>query len=66
LGRLAVVATPDLRVGLQEKPGPADIWEDDVPQEEVAVKQLQITRTRRPTAPVEIDTRTPSGRVLPF
>ncbi len=30
------------------------------------MKQLQITRTPRPPAPVEIDTRTPSGRVLPF
>jgi hypothetical protein len=31
------------------------------------VKQVQITKqVRRPQVPVEIDTRTPSGRVLPF
>jgi hypothetical protein len=34
--------------------------------EEADVKQVQVTRTRRTPAPVEIDTRTPSGRVLPF
>jgi hypothetical protein len=34
--------------------------------EEADVKQVQVTRTRRSPAPVEIDTRTPSGRVLPF
>lgn len=30
------------------------------------VKQIQVQRQRRQPAPVEIDTRTPSGRVLPF
>lgn len=31
------------------------------------MKQVQITRsTRKSAAPVEIDTRTPSGRVLPY
>ncbi len=31
------------------------------------MKQLQVTRTiRRTPAPIEIDTRTPGGRVLPF
>jgi hypothetical protein len=30
------------------------------------MKQLQVIRTRRAPLPVEIDTRTPSGRVLPF
>ena len=36
------------------------------PTREATVKQLQITRTRRTAAPVPLDTRTPSGRVLPF
>lgn len=31
-----------------------------------AVKQIQVTRTRRRPAQAEVDTRTPSGRVLPF
>jgi hypothetical protein len=30
------------------------------------VKQVQITRTRRTAGPAEVDTRTPSGKVLPF
>jgi hypothetical protein len=28
--------------------------------------RIQITKTRRPQAPVELDTRTPGGRVLPY
>jgi hypothetical protein len=36
------------------------------PSREDDVKQVQITRTRRTPAPVELDTRTPSGKVLPF
>jgi hypothetical protein len=31
------------------------------------VKQIQIERSsRKPAAPAPLDTRTPSGRVLPF
>ncbi len=30
------------------------------------MKQVQITRTRRTAAPAELDTRTPSGKVLPY
>jgi hypothetical protein len=31
------------------------------------VKRIQVVRTRRTaTSPAEIDTRTPSGRVLPY
>jgi hypothetical protein len=36
------------------------------PPEEDDVKQVQITRTRRTAGPAEVDTRTPSGKVLPF
>jgi len=36
------------------------------PRGEADVKRLQVTRTTRKAAPVEVDTRTPSGRVLPY
>jgi hypothetical protein len=30
------------------------------------VKRILIAKPHRPQLPIEIDTRTPSGRVLPF
>jgi len=37
------------------------------PRGEADVKRVQISRsTRKAASPVEIDTRTPSGRVLPY
>ena len=36
------------------------------PAREVVVKRVQIAKPRHPQLPAEIDTRTPSGRVLPF
>lgn len=35
-------------------------------KEVITVKQIHATKSTRPTAPLPIDTRTPSGRVLPF
>ena len=38
----------------------------NTPDGRPVVKRVQIAKTQRPHAPVEIDLRTPSGRVLPF
>lgn len=47
--------------------GLADLTDDRYAYlDEDAMKQVQICRPRPKTAPKPIDTRTPSGRVLPF
>ena len=48
------------------QPGVAYAENGNIRARRSAVKQIQVTRIRRTPAPVEIDTRTPGGRVLPF
>ena len=63
---LVVVCVTDSTELLQEMTQGADAPRISARRREAVVKQVQVQRQRRQPAPVEIDTRTPSGRVLPF
>jgi len=60
------VSVASLTTGLIEKDVDAEQL-GTASRREVVVKRVQIAKpVNRPQLPVEIDTRTPSGRVLPF
>jgi hypothetical protein len=50
-------------------PGPAAVLvvnEERAAAEEAPVKQIQIVKAKGRPVPLPVDTRTPSGRVLPY
>ncbi len=61
---VAVATLTDTLIGYVKDADNVGTW---FPEREVDVKRIQIAKPpHRPQLPVEIDTRTPSGRVLPF